>query len=96
MDPVALRALGLGPIDQVGYVVRDLEASLPRYEALFGPFEVAEALFHKRWITGTGECTPLGAEVLADWDRLLERHGTKPGAKAEAEREWSEQEVQKP
>ena len=36
-------ALGLGPIDQVAYVVKDLQAALPRYEALFGPFEVAEA-----------------------------------------------------
>lgn len=35
--------LGLGPIDQVGYVVSDLEVSLPRYEALFGPFRVSEA-----------------------------------------------------
>lgn len=33
-------ALGLGPIDQVAYVVADLERALPRYEALFGPFEV--------------------------------------------------------
>ena len=36
-------ALGLGPVDQVSYVVADLESSLPRYEALFGPFQVAEA-----------------------------------------------------
>ena len=35
--------LGLGPIDQVSYVVADLEQALPRYEALFGPFEVGEA-----------------------------------------------------
>ncbi len=35
--------LGLGPVDQVGYVVADLDASLPRYRALFGPFEVSEA-----------------------------------------------------
>ncbi len=35
--------LGLGPIDQVGYVVHDLEASLPLYEALFGPFEIMDA-----------------------------------------------------
>ena len=28
----------LPPIDQVGYVVRDLEATLARYEPLFGPF----------------------------------------------------------
>jgi catechol 2,3-dioxygenase-like lactoylglutathione lyase family enzyme len=30
--------LALPPIDQVGYVVRDLEATLARYEPLFGPF----------------------------------------------------------
>lgn len=34
--------LGLGPIDQVSFVVRDLAAALPAYEALFGPFEVVE------------------------------------------------------
>ena len=32
----------LPPIDQVGYVVRDLEASMARYEAVFGPFETME------------------------------------------------------
>ena len=31
---------GLGPIDQVSFAVRDLEASLPAYEALFGTFRV--------------------------------------------------------
>lgn len=36
-------AFGLGPIDQVGYVVRDLDASLPAYTALFGPFETMDA-----------------------------------------------------
>lgn len=35
--------LGLGPIDQVGYVVHDIDASLPTYEALFGPFEIMDA-----------------------------------------------------
>ena len=33
--------LGLGPIDQVAYVVENLERALPRYEAMFGPFQVA-------------------------------------------------------
>jgi len=33
--------LGLGPIDQVAYVVENLERALPRYEAMFGPFSVA-------------------------------------------------------
>jgi 4-hydroxyphenylpyruvate dioxygenase-like putative hemolysin len=36
----AIRDLGLGPIDQVAYVVEDLERALPHYEALYGPFEV--------------------------------------------------------
>jgi catechol 2,3-dioxygenase-like lactoylglutathione lyase family enzyme len=33
-----LGAVALPPIDQVGYVVRDLEQTLARYEHLFGPF----------------------------------------------------------
>jgi methylmalonyl-CoA/ethylmalonyl-CoA epimerase len=37
------RRFGLGPIDQVAYVVESLERALPRYEALFGPFEVGES-----------------------------------------------------
>jgi catechol 2,3-dioxygenase-like lactoylglutathione lyase family enzyme len=36
-------AFGLGPVDQVAYVVRDMEAALPRYESIFGPFEVGES-----------------------------------------------------
>ena len=35
--------LDLGPIDQVSYVVADMERALPRYETLFGPFRVGEA-----------------------------------------------------
>lgn len=37
------RDLGLGPIDQVSYVVEDLERALPRYQALFGPFRQADS-----------------------------------------------------
>ena len=33
----------LGPIDQVGYVVRDLDAALARYAKLFGPWQRAES-----------------------------------------------------
>ena len=33
-------SLGLGPIDQVSYVVSDLDHALPFYEALYGPFRV--------------------------------------------------------
>jgi len=36
-------SLGLGPIDQVAYVVTSLEASLPGYEAIFGPFQTMDA-----------------------------------------------------
>jgi len=34
---------GLGGVDQIGYVVADMAASMPHYEALFGPFAVFEA-----------------------------------------------------
>jgi methylmalonyl-CoA/ethylmalonyl-CoA epimerase len=33
-----LDRLGLPPIDQIGFVVRDLDAAVARYEPLFGPF----------------------------------------------------------
>ena len=41
MNETVSRDLGLGPIDQVAYVVENLERALPRYEAMFGPFQVA-------------------------------------------------------
>ena len=41
MSEMVKRDLGLGPIDQVAYVVENLERALPRYEAMFGPFQVA-------------------------------------------------------
>jgi hypothetical protein len=41
MSVAVARDLGLGPIDQVAYVVESLERALPRYEAMFGPFQVA-------------------------------------------------------
>lgn len=50
--------LDLGPIDQVAYVVADLDAALPRYEALYGPFRVAEAPLRDCTIRGrTADCT---------------------------------------
>jgi len=39
MTETAATRFGLGEIDQVAYVVSDLEKALPRFEALFGPFE---------------------------------------------------------
>jgi len=50
--------LGLGPIDQVAYVVHDMEASRPRYEAMFGPFEVGVVALKECTIRGlTADCT---------------------------------------
>ena len=37
-DHQSLESLGLPPIDQVGFVVLDLEDSIKRYEPIFGPF----------------------------------------------------------
>jgi catechol 2,3-dioxygenase-like lactoylglutathione lyase family enzyme len=41
-EPSGVRA-GLGAIDQVGFVVPDLDAACARYEALFGPWKRAES-----------------------------------------------------
>src|SRR5437667_7327893 len=50
--------LGLGPIDQVAYVVENLERALPRYEAMFGPFQVATYQMKDCTIRGRpGDCT---------------------------------------
>lgn len=44
MSPSSVNPFGLnGKIDQIGYVVRNLSASLPIYEGLFGAFKVGEA-----------------------------------------------------
>ncbi len=44
MDPASLAAeLGLPPIDQVGYVVRDLDQALQTFGPLFGPFQLMES-----------------------------------------------------
>ena len=43
MNPTDFGRLGLGAIDQVAFVVKSLEESLPRYEAIFGPFESGES-----------------------------------------------------
>lgn len=43
MDADTAGSLGLGPIDQVAFVVADMASALPRYEALFGAFAVADS-----------------------------------------------------
>lgn len=43
MSPATTDRFGLaGKIDQIGYVVTDLDTSLPQYEALYGAFKVGE------------------------------------------------------
>jgi hypothetical protein len=50
--------LGLGPADQVSYVVADLDRALPRYQALYGPFEVGAAPLRDCSIRGeVADCT---------------------------------------
>jgi catechol 2,3-dioxygenase-like lactoylglutathione lyase family enzyme len=51
------KSLDLGPIDQVAYVVADLDRALPRYAALYGPFEVATSPLPDCTIRGrTADC----------------------------------------
>lgn len=58
MSAAVLRSLELGPIDQVAYVVENLERALPRYEAMFGPFEAATYEMKDCTIRGhRGDCT---------------------------------------
>jgi methylmalonyl-CoA/ethylmalonyl-CoA epimerase len=40
--PSALASLGLPPADQLGFVVRDLEAAMAAYGPLFGPFHTLD------------------------------------------------------
>ena len=48
-----LASLDLPRIDQVGYVVRDLDATIARYDALFGPFTRLDTPLEKVWYRGT-------------------------------------------
>ena len=43
MSEQSLAELGLPPIDQIGFVVKDIDAAIARYDALFGPFSRMEA-----------------------------------------------------
>lgn len=44
VDPASLAAeMGLPPVDQVGYVVRDLEKALATFGPMFGPFVTMES-----------------------------------------------------
>ena len=51
--PSRIGDVTLPPIDQVGYVVRDLDATLARYEQLFGPFTHLDTALSGVWYRGT-------------------------------------------
>jgi len=42
IDKESIEHIGLPPIDQVGFVVRDLERAMALYEPLFGPFSTMD------------------------------------------------------
>ena len=91
MSAEAPRDLGLGPIDQIAYVVENLERALPRYEAMFGPFQAATYEMKDCTIRGQrGDCTlrlavnnsgPIEIELIevvagqTTHSEHLERHG---------------------
>jgi 4-hydroxyphenylpyruvate dioxygenase-like putative hemolysin len=68
MGEPAARDFGLGPIDQVAYVVESLERALPRYEAMFGPFQ---AMTYEM-----KDCTIRGRQ--ADWTVRLATNNSGP------------------
>ena len=43
MDHTIREKLDLPPIDQVGFVVRDMDAAIAMYEPLFGPFSTMDS-----------------------------------------------------
>jgi methylmalonyl-CoA/ethylmalonyl-CoA epimerase len=91
MSAAMSRSLELGPIDQVAYVVENLERALPRYEAMFGPFQAATYEMKDCTIRGQrGDCTlrlavnnsgPIEIELIevvageTTHSEHLERHG---------------------
>ena len=54
--------LGLGPVDQIAFVVRDLVASLPLYISMFGPFTRREATYSPDTTRYRGQ--PIAARLL--------------------------------
>ena len=86
-----LAALGLGPIEQVAYIVEDMQRALPRYEALFGPFVVTEQTLDDCTYRGksvdiglvmaTNNDSPVEIELIqptkgeSPWTEHLETHG---------------------
>ncbi len=52
MNPSAFEAAGLPAIDQIGFVVPDMDQALRDYEPLFGPFERIDSPLKQVWFRG--------------------------------------------
>lgn len=86
-----LADLGLGPIEQVAYIVEDMDLAIPRYEALFGPFTVSEQKLDDCTVRGSSadlemkmavnNSSPVEIELIqpvkgdSPWSEHLENHG---------------------
>jgi 4-hydroxyphenylpyruvate dioxygenase-like putative hemolysin len=90
-NPQPLAKLGLGSIEQVAYIVEDMEHAIPRYEALFGPFRVSEQKLPDCTVRGSrvdlemkmavNNSSPVEIELIqpvkgsSPWSEHLENHG---------------------
>lgn len=82
----AFSSLGLGPIDQVAYIVEDMERALPRYEALFGPFMVSEQTLDD--CSFRGKSVDLALKMAVNHEGPLEIELIQP---TKGESPWTEQ-----
>ena len=65
-------ALGLPPVNQLGYVVRDLEQAIRLYEPVFGNFETLDA-FDLEWeYRGRPETSSIKVAVAKSGDVEIE------------------------
>ena len=62
-----LSDLGLGPIDQLSFAVADLEAVLPAYTGIFGPFTTRRVTFDPALVSYRGQ--PARASLLLAFGR---------------------------
>lgn len=86
-----LSDLGLGAIEQVAYIVEDMDRAIPRYAALFGPFTVSEQKLDDCTVRGAkvdlemkmavNHSSPVEIELIqpvrgnSPWSEHLESHG---------------------
>jgi methylmalonyl-CoA/ethylmalonyl-CoA epimerase len=80
-----LEQLGLGPIEQVAYIVEDMDRALPRYEALFGRFTVSEQTLDG--CTYRGASADLGLKMAVNNDSPVEIELIQP---TKGESPWTE------